>query len=97
MEPAIQQLETIREMKWRRRVFYAVSTLARFPRRGRIPPEVARYPEVGLSAELREIVFPGLARVFYRYDERSETVRILAMTFRGQEVTLDGLNRLLED
>ena len=94
---AVEQLSLIRRPQLRRRVYRAVRGLAVYPKRGRIPPEVARYPDLELSAEIREIVFPRLVRVFYRYDEKAARVYILGMSFRGQEVGENWLQRLLED
>ena len=94
---AAEQLLQIRELKHRLRVVRAIRGLRVFPRQGRVPPEVRRHQNLRIHAELREIIFPKLARVFYRYDEDKDTVYILGMTFRGQEVTLDRLNRLLQD
>jgi len=70
--------------------------LAVHPRCGRIPPDAARFPDLKLSAQLREIVFPHLVRVFYRCDAAADKVFILGMAFRGQDVGEDWLNRLLK-
>lgn len=95
-DPAVEEFELIYRIELRRRVYKAISGLARFPRRGRVPPEAARFPDLVLSTELREVVFPRLLRVFYRYEESSDTVIILAIFFRGQEVGGDWLGRLLD-
>lgn len=95
-EPAIEQFSQIKSLAWRRRVFFGVAGLARFPRRGRIPPETRQYPELNRPAELREIVFPRLVRVFYRYDERADIVRVLAMSFRGQDVSRAWMSLFLQ-
>ena len=95
-EPAVEQLALIRRPELRRRVYRAIGGLARFPQRGRMPPEVTRYPDLELPGDLRELVFPRLVRVFYRYDEKTKIVRVLGMSFRGQEVGADWLSRLLE-
>ena len=94
--PAVEQLELIRQPELRRRVYRAIGGLARFPLRGRTPPEATRYPDLDFPSDLRELVFPRLLRVFYRYDRKTDTVRILGMSFRGQEVGADWLSRLLE-
>ncbi len=95
-ELAAGQLDLIRTRKLRIRVYDAVGGLARFPERGRRPPEVGRFPDVDLPADLRELVFPRLLRVFYRYDARRDEVRVLGMSFRGQEVGGDWLRRILD-
>jgi len=88
---AVEQLERIEKSEYRWQVARTMFGLAHFPQRGRIPPEVRRVPEYRLSGELREVVFPGLVRVFYRWDESRETIFILGMSFRGQDVTPEWL------
>lgn len=94
---AAEQLGLIRRRDLRWRVYRAVGGLAVFPQRGRIPPEVTLFPDLKLSGELREVVFPRLVRVFYRYDSIADAIYVLGMAFRGQEVGEDWLSRLLED
>ncbi len=96
-EPAVEGLRLIREPRILWQVIRALRSLAMFPRRGRIPPEVAEVPEASLPGELREIIFPELARVFYIYDEHRDAVRILGIRFRGQEVTGEWILRLTEE
>ena len=93
---AAEQLGLIRRLHLRRQVFRAITGLAKFPRRGRIPPEVARQPDLQFSGELREIIFPDLVRVFYRFEAETEIIHVLAMKFRGQEVGEDWLRAILE-
>ncbi|MFZ5471670.1 MAG: type II toxin-antitoxin system RelE/ParE family toxin [Myxococcota bacterium] len=93
-EPAVDQLAQIRQASLRLRVYQAVGGLVRFPRRGRAPPEVVTHPDLQLPADLREIVFPRILRVFYRYDERNGTVHVLGIAFRGQDVGADWLVQL---
>jgi hypothetical protein len=92
----VEQLALVRRFELRKRVYSAVQGLRLYPLRGRIPPEVARFPDLELSADIREIVFPRLVRVFYRYDGRQDRVYVLGMSFRGQEVGEDWLRRLLQ-
>lgn len=94
---AAEHLLQIRELKHRQHVVRAIRGLRLFPRQGRVPPEVRRHPDMKISVEVREIIFPRLARVFYRYDEDRDTVYVLGIIFRGESVTLDRLNRLLQD
>lgn len=96
-ESAAEQFALIRRLDLRLRVYRAVAGLAAFPERGRIPPEVARFPEMKLASELREIVFPGLVRVFYRFAPAVERVYVLGMAFRGQDVGEDWLGDLLKE
>ena len=44
---------------------------------------------------LRELVFPRLVRVFYRYDPKRRLVRVLGMAFSGQDVGGDWFSRLI--
>lgn len=92
---AVEQLELIRRLDLRLRVFTAVGGLAKFPLEGRTPPEVRRFPDLRLPEDLRELVFPRLVRVFYRYDARRDLVRVLGMAFRGQDVGADWFARFL--
>ena len=94
--PAVEQFELIYRVELRRRVYMAITGLARFPRRGRVLPEAARFLDLVFPVELREIVFPRLLRVLYRYDEPSDAVIILAIFFRGQEVGGDWVGGLLK-
>jgi hypothetical protein len=94
-EPAIEQLQKIRRDDLRLRVYEAVGGLAQFPMLGRRPPEVRRFPELTLPEDLRELVFPRLVRVFYRYDARRKQVIVLGMAFKGQEVGESWLQRYL--
>ena len=95
-EPAVEQLLLIRKSSLRSRVYRAVGGLAKFPLRGRRPPEVSRFPDLELPADLRELVFPRVSRLFYLYDESKDVVRVLGMTFRGKEVGPDWFQHLLE-
>ena len=52
--------------KWVDGLFDAVGKLARFPRRGRIVPEVGR-------SEVRELLYEGY-RVVYRVDEKHVSI-----------------------
>lgn len=90
-EPIVNQLRLIREQRVRWTVIRALRALSLFPRRGRVPPEAELIVEARISAEIREIVFPGLGRVFYRFDTTKDIVRILGMSFRGQDVTPEWL------
>lgn len=94
-EPAIDQLQLIHRPDLRLRVHAAVGGLARLPLLGRIPPEVRRFPELKLPDDLRQLVFPKLVLVFYRFDRKRKTVRILGMAFRGQDVGADWFERFL--
>lgn len=94
-EPAVDQLQLIIKDTLRRRVYNAVGGLARLPLLGRIPPEVRKYPELNLPANLRELVLPKLVRVFYRYDPKRKLVRVLGMAFRGQDIGGDWFSRLM--
>jgi plasmid stabilization system protein ParE len=94
---AVEQLALVRRLELRKRIYRAVQGLGIYPLRGRVPPEVARFPDLELPANLREVVFPRLVRVFYRYDDRKARVYVLGMSFRGQEVGEDWLQRLLEE
>lgn len=94
---AVEQLGLIHRQDLRLRVYRAMGGLAEFPQRGRVPPEVARFSELHFPGELREIIFPHLVRVFYRFDAASDRVYVLGMAFRGQEVGEDWLSQLLEN
>jgi plasmid stabilization system protein ParE len=91
---AVAQLQLIIRAELRTRVYRAVGGLARLPMLGRRPPEVLRFPDLALPSDLRELVFPRLVRVFYRYDQRKKEVRVLGMAFRGQDVGPDWLEHL---
>jgi plasmid stabilization system protein ParE len=94
---AAEQLGLIRRPDLRRRVFRAITGLAVYPQRGRIPPEVVRYTDLHFSGALREIIFPRLVRVFYRHEADTEKIFVLGMAFRGQEVGEDWLRHHLEE
>jgi len=94
---AAEHLLQVRELKYRLQIVRAVRGLRVFPRQGRVPPEVRRYADLRIPVELREIIFPRLARLFYRYDETHDVVYFLGMAFRGEQVTLERLNRLPRD
>lgn len=89
-------LEAIRLSEYRWQIAMAARGLARFPRRGRTPPECQRFPELNFSPDLREIVFPDLARLFCRFDEARQTIFVLGMALRGMDVTPEWLIRLPE-
>lgn len=95
-EPAIEQFAQIQSAKWRRHVYLGIQGLARFPRQGRVSPETHRYPELNRPFVLRDLVFPKLVRVFYRYDERADVVHVLALSFRGQEISPAFMKTLLQ-
>jgi plasmid stabilization system protein ParE len=96
-DSAVEQFQLIRRLELRRRVWRAIGGLARFPLHGRVPPEVSRFPDLDLPGGLREIVFPRLLRVFYSYQESTDTVRVLGILFRGQDVGEDWFRKILED
>ena len=87
----------VRELWLRRDIVRAVRGLHRFPRKGRVLPEFQKYPDLEFPPEVRELIFSRLARVFYRYDERRDTVFILGISFRGQDVSDEWLSKLLEN
>lgn len=91
---ALENLEAIRLSEYRWNVAMAVRGLTRFPKRGRTPPECELYPDMEFPAQLRELVFPGLVRLFYRFDESRQTIYVLGMAFRGMDVTPDWLLKL---
>jgi plasmid stabilization system protein ParE len=94
---AAEQLMEIRELRLRREVLRAVRGLRQFPRKGRVLPELEDYPDLDIPREARELIFPELARLLYRYDAAHDTILILGMSFRGQDVTREHLMRLLQD
>lgn len=94
--PAVAQLQLIYRADLRARVYHAVGGLARLPLLGRAPPEVSRFPELDLPADLRELVFPKLVRVFHRCHPKRGIVRVLGLAFRGQEVGGDWFDRFLK-
>ncbi len=79
----------------RREVLRAVRGLRRFPRKGRVLPELDDFPDLEIPSEARELIFPELARLLYRYDATHDTVLILGLSFRGQDITREHLMRLL--
>ncbi|GEM_PF-2788292 len=94
-EPAIEQLEEVRELHLRRAIFRAVMGLVQFPKKGPRPPELSLYPELDSPHPLRELIFPGLCRLFYRLDEKKGIVRVVGIAFRGQDVSRSWLEEAM--
>jgi len=92
---AASDLLAIERPEYRWRVAHAVRGLAQFPQRGRIPPELEKFEHLQFPAELREIIFPRLARMFYLHDRSKNVIHILGLAFRGQDVTQEWLQALL--
>lgn len=95
-DPASDQLEQVRELRLRQAIFHVISGLAEFPEKGRRPPEAGTYPELDPEDDLREIVFPRLCRIFYRYRPKAGVIRVLGFAFAGQQVSREWLAQFLE-
>lgn len=95
-EVAAQQLLQVTSPERRREILHAAGGLSLFPQKGRIPPEVQQAPEsLIFPPSLRELIFPGLARLLYLYDETTDTVRILGLLFKGQPFDQARLGEIL--